>query len=283
MAGLAVCVLGVVRCANPELAGETGGVPSVQRDSSQQAVPVSEANPAGAVGKIANKRVRTELAPALPGASDLCKTGPRAPYSVPVFKGADGRPLKSKIYSVPGFGRTFPDLQEVHIVSARKLGVSPVENREEAEQRKGELVYVGSNPYYTMDSRMSYSIPYLVPRAGDLLQRISRNFLDSLAVKGIPLHTLIVTSVLRTENDVRRLRRFNGNASEESCHRFGTTFDICYNRYNTVSHPDGPERRAVRSDSLKWVLSEVLRDLREQELCYVKYEVKQGCFHITVR
>ena len=120
--------------------------------------------------------------------------------------------MKSKIYSVPGFGRTFPDLQGVHIVAARKWGVSPVEDREEAELRKDELVYVGSNPYYTMDKQMSYSIPYLVPRASDLLQKISRNFLDSLAIKDIPLHTLIVTSVLRTENDVRRLRRFNCNA-----------------------------------------------------------------------
>ena len=64
------------------------------------------------------------------------KTGLHTPYSIPVFKEADGRPLKSKIYSVPGFGRTFPDLQDVHIVAARKWGVSPVEDREEAEMRK---------------------------------------------------------------------------------------------------------------------------------------------------
>ena len=45
---------------------------------------------------------------------------------------------------------------------------------------------------------------------------------------------------------------------------------------------DGPRRRQVRNDTLKWVLSEVLRDMREQKRCLVKYEVKQGCFHITV-
>ena len=174
-------------------------------------------------------------------------------------------------------------LQDVQIVAAQKWGVTPVEDRKEAELRKDELVYVGSNPYYSMDDKMNYSIPYLVPRASDLLQKISRNFLDSLVVKGIPLHTLIVTSVLRTESDVRRLRRVNVNASPESCHRYGTTFDICYNRYNVVQNPEGPERRAVRSDSLKWVLSEVLRDVRMAGLCYIKYEVKQGCFHITVR
>ena len=39
----------------------------------------------------------------------------------------------------------------------------------------------------------------------------------------------------------------------------------------------------VGSDTLKMVLSEVLRDLRKQDVCYIKYELKQGCFHITTR
>lgn len=204
-------------------------------------------------------------------------------YVMPCFKDEAGAPRKSRIYSVHSYKDCFPDLQEVQIVAARKWGVTPVKDRAEAEHRKNELVYVGSSPYYRIDKQMHRSIPYLVPRADQLLQRISRNFLDSLAVKGIPLHTLIVTSVLRTEDDVQKLRRHNQNASEQSCHRFGTTFDICYNRYHTVSRPGEPERRAVRNDSLKWVLSEVLRDVRQAGLCYVKYEVKQGCFHITVR
>ena len=188
-----------------------------------------------------------------------------------------------RIYSVASYHQSFPDLQEVQYPAALASGVPPVENRKEAEHRKKDLLFVGANPYYRMDPAMSRSIPYLVPKASHLLQHIGRRFLDSLAVKGIPLHTIVVTSVLRTEEDVRHLRRINGNASEQSCHRFGTTFDISYNRYHTVSPPDEPERRAVRNDSLKLVLSEVLRDARKEGLCYVKYEVKQGCFHITVR
>ena len=34
---------------------------------------------------------------------------------------------------------------------------------------------------------------------------------------------------------------------------------------------------------LKLVLAEVLRDLRKSDKCYIKYELKQGCFHITAR
>ena len=201
----------------------------------------------------------------------------------PSFRRQDGTPLRHKIYSVSSYHNCFPDVQDVHYPVAVANGVPPVKDRDEAELHKTELLYVGANPYYEIDPAMRSSIPYLVPKASLLLQDIGRRFLDSLAVKGIPLHTIIVTSVLRTEADVAHLRRINGNASEQSCHRFATTFDISYNRYHTVSPPDEPQRRAVRNDSLKFILSEVLRDMRENGRCYIKYEVKQGCFHITVR
>lgn len=186
------------------------------------------------------------------------------------------------IRSVAAYHTSFPDVQDVQITAARKWGVTPVADRQEAETRKGDLVFL-SSPYFDVDPRMTTSIPYLVPRANELLQHVGRTFLDSLNVKGVPLHKIIVSSVLRTEDDVRKLRARNGNASEQSCHRYGTTFDIAYNRYTTVSHPDGPKQRVVQNDTLKWVLSEVLRDARQEGLCYIKYEVRQGCFHVTVR
>ncbi len=156
-------------------------------------------------------------------------------------------------------------------------------NRGEFEKNKDKLVYIGSNPYIHLDERMVSSIPYLVPRASELLEHLGKAFMDSLYSKRIPLHKFVVSSVLRTEADVRNLAVGNVNATERSCHMFGTTFDISYNHYYTVSHPDQPERRAVRDDSLKMVLSEVLRDARIEGRCYVRYEVKQPCFHITVR
>lgn len=193
-----------------------------------------------------------------------------------------GRIVKHRINSVPGFSRTFPDNNDVQLVAANTHGVKPVSDREEAERRKKDLVFVGASPYFHVDPLKS-SIPYLVPRAAILLSDIGRAYYDSLQIKGIPLHQIIVTSVLRTRNDVEKLRGHNANATENSCHLYGTTFDICYNRYKTVSPSEGRPRRAVRNDTLKWVLSEVLRDMREANRCYVKYEVKQGCFHITAR
>lgn len=198
-----------------------------------------------------------------------------------IFFDKDGKEVKHRIFSVPHFGNTFPDQQDVQIQAANHYGVKPVQNRDEAEHSKGALVYVGSNPFFYVD-KLNNSIPYLVPRASVLLQDIGRAYFDSLQIKGIPLHKIIVTSILRTKDDVAKLRTRNGNATENSCHLYGTTFDVCYNRYKTVQTAKDP-RRQVRNDSLKWVLSEVLRDFRESGRCLVKYEVNQGCFHITVK
>ena len=201
--------------------------------------------------------------------------------SFSIFFDKNGKEVKHRIFSVPHFGNTFPDQQDVQIVAASRHGVAPVQNREEAEHSKGKLVYVGSNPFFYVD-KLNNSIPYLVPRASVLLQDIGRAYFDSLQIKGIPLHKIIVTSILRTKDDVSKLRTRNGNATENSCHLYGTTFDVCYNRYKQ-SQTEKQPRRQVQDDTLKWVFSEVLRDFREKNRCYIKYEVKQGCFHITVR
>ena len=198
-----------------------------------------------------------------------------------IFFDKDGKEVKHRIFSVPHFGNTFPDQQDVQILAATKHGVKPVQNRLEAENSKGKLVYVGSNPFFYVD-KLNNSIPYLVPRASVLLQDIGRAYFDSLQIKGIPLHKIIVTSILRTKDDVAKLRTRNGNATENSCHLYGTTFDICYNRYKQIQTREQP-RRQVQNDTLKWVFSEVLRDFRNKNRCYIKYEVNQGCFHITVK
>ena len=187
-----------------------------------------------------------------------------------------------KIFSVPDYDKAFPDSQSVQIAAAQKYGVKPVKDDKDAENRKDELVYIGSSPWYHVD-RLSSSSPYLVPRAAVLLQDIGRAFFDSLDAKGVPLHKIITTSVLRTKANVQKLRTRNINATENSCHLYGTTVDICYNRYKTVQDPKGPKRREVTNDTLKWILSEVLRDMRNQGRCYIKYEKKQGCFHLTTR
>ena len=98
-----------------------------------------------------------------------------------IFFDKDGKEVKHRIFSVPHFGNTFPDQQDVQILAATKHGVKPVQNRLEAENSKGKLVYVGSNPFFYVD-KLNNSIPYLVPRASVLLQDIGRAYLDRKSV-----------------------------------------------------------------------------------------------------
>lgn len=186
------------------------------------------------------------------------------------------------IRGVTSYKRSFPDLNEAHLAAAQAIGISPLANREEAENMKEQLVHITNNDFYRVDS-LTHSIPYLVPRASTLLDTIGTNFLDSLTAKGLNPNQIIITSVLRTKDDVKRLRRRNGNASENSAHFYGATFDVSWKRFKKVEEEDERPLQDVNSDTLKLVLSEVLRDLRQADKCYVKYELKQGCFHITVR
>ena len=186
------------------------------------------------------------------------------------------------IRGVVSYKRSFPDLNDKHLEVAKTVGIRPLEDREEAESMKEKLTHITDNEFYVVDS-LTHSIPYLVPRASALLDTIGSNFLDSLAAKGLNPNQVIVTSVLRTQSDVKRLRRRNGNASANSAHCFGATFDVSWKRFKKVEDEDGRPLQDVGSDTVKLVLSEVLRDLRQAEKCYIKYELKQGCFHITAR
>ena len=186
------------------------------------------------------------------------------------------------IKGVISYKRSFGDVNDTHLAAAKKLGVKPLQNREAALKLGGKVVEVKDCELYQVDS-LTHSIPFLVPKASALLDSIGANFLDSLESKGLNPNQVIVTSVLRTLDDVKRLGKRNINASKNSAHVYGTTFDITYKRFHKVEDPDGRPMQDVRADTLKLVLSEVLRDLKKKDMCYIKYELKQACFHITAR
>ncbi|WP_455496799.1 DUF5715 family protein [Coprobacter sp.] len=182
-----------------------------------------------------------------------------------------------KIIPFGRFSRAFNDMNDRHLDAACRLGIAPASSREEALSRGKHLLEISDCEYYKVDS-LTHSIPYLVPKAKDLLETIGKNFIDSLESRGGGSYQILVTSILRVDQDVKRLRKRNGNASANSAHRYGTTFDIAYSRFVTTD-----ERYLIPKEQLKHILAEVLLSLKKQGTCYVKYEVKQGCFHITAR
>ena len=182
------------------------------------------------------------------------------------------------------YATLFNDQNGVQLKAAAKFGIQqPLKNRNEADKVRDGLVRIRDNSHYSI-AKLTHSIPYLTDGAAELLDMIGKNFLDSLESKGLNPNKIIVTSVLRTQEDVKKLQKSgNPNAVSNSAHCYATTFDIAYTYYDKSWFKNFRFCESVEPEILKKVLGEVLRDLRKQKKCYVKYEVKQRCFHITTR
>lgn len=182
------------------------------------------------------------------------------------------------------YASLFNDKNRAHLKSAARFGIKrTLKNRKEANDVKEDLVHIKDNSHYSI-AKLTHSIPYLTDGAAELLDMIGKNFLDSLESKGLNPNRIIVTSVLRTQEDIKKLQKSgNPNAVSNSAHCYATTFDITYARFDKIKYRKFRRYESVERETLKRVLGEVLRDLRKQNKCYVKYEVKQRCFHITTR
>ena len=184
-------------------------------------------------------------------------------------------------HDVKNVPETFPfslaDVNSVQLKAAQQYGLShTLKSREQLDRVSDRLVHITNCPYYRID-RLTHSVPYLTRGASDLLETIGRDFQKSLKKHKLGTYRIIVTSVLRTEEDVRRLMKKNNNAVKKSTHQYATTFDITYSRFD---HINGT--RATLKQ-LKYLLGEVLSQLRDKGRCYVMYEQQQPCFHITSR
>ena len=195
-------------------------------------------------------------------------------------------PNKNKSVEIKelNYAALFNDQNGVQLKSAAQFGIKQtLKNRGEADDVKDGLVRIRSNSHYKI-AKLTHSIPYLTDGAAELLDMIGKNFLDSLESKGLNPNKIIVTSVLRTQEDIEKLQKSgNANAVKNSAHCYATTFDITYARYDKIKFKKLRMCESVEKNTLKKVLGEVLRDLRNQKKCHVKYEMKQKCFHITTR
>lgn len=187
--------------------------------------------------------------------------------------------VKLRLNPIGGsLGRVFNDSNHVHLAVAEEIGVSPIESLSDAWHIRRPVKKIVSCKEYFVDE-LTHSLPYLVPEAYDLLKEIGTRFNDTLQARGGGDYRIKVTSVLRTSTGIKKLRRRNINAVKNSTHQFGTTFDISYAKFIS-----GPSTTVGRTqEDLKNLLAEILKELVAEGKCYVKYERKQSCFHITAR
>lgn len=175
------------------------------------------------------------------------------------------------------YQRTFNDKNDLHLSVATSYGIAPEKVDISADTLSGALECVYTCDYYAIDS-LTHSHPYLVPHAKARLDELGKAFCDTLAARGGGSYRFIVTSVLRQHSDIKKLRRRNRNSTENSAHLYGTTVDITYRRFDKYT-----PQFIIEDIDLKLLLAETLQNFKKEGKCYVKYEVKQGCFHITFR
>ena len=190
---------------------------------------------------------------------------------------------KGVLRSYPGrtfsYSRQFNIPNATHLEAAQAVGIRPCANEEEMRKQKARMRKIRTCHNYMVDE-LEHSLPYLTTNAAEELNRIGEGFADILERNGCPHYRFIVTSVTRTDASVRNLQRSgNINATSNSAHRYGTTFDITYRRF------DKNDRSAdyMTEDNLKLALGQVLLNEQRAGRIYVKYEYKQACFHITSR
>ncbi|MCR5351228.1 MAG: DUF5715 family protein [Bacteroidales bacterium] len=174
------------------------------------------------------------------------------------------------------YATLFNDVNETHLEKARAVGLKKIpEKRSDVDPSR--MSQIADSDFLVLD-KLNYSVPYLTAGAARELNHIAKTFHDSLTRKQFPLYKLVVSSILRTEEDVTRLRKSgNPNASDNSAHCYGTTFDITYTRYFREEETD----EFMQPYELTKVLAEVLRDEKAAGRILVKYERKEHCFHIT--
>jgi hypothetical protein len=163
----------------------------------------------------------------------------------------------------------FADGISAHELAYKKEGIKSQKNSLELRnlESKGVLKRIITNDYYIVRD-MDFSDPLLLHKAADLLTNISRLYMSEIDKAGLKYIPFEITSATRTIESVKRLKQNNDNAIKNSAHLKGKTFDIGY-----INFANYPQQRAL--------FINVLKSFREENKCFVKYEIGQKCFHIT--
>lgn len=180
----------------------------------------------------------------------------------------------------------YKDLNKLHLKYAKANGITGFKSNRDLNENikkyvdKDKLVKIETCDYYVVD-KLTHSHPYLTPDAAKLLEDIGKRFQEKLEDHDLKKRYYQVTSLLRTGESQRKLGRSNVNASENSSHLYGTTFDITYAR--VFKKPKLQEDLEIEDGPAIKLLSEAIGELRKEGRCVVVTERKERCFHITVR
>ena len=211
----------------------------------------------------------------------------KAPPAMPMNRSITGDSMgfiaNAEVHRIPTYieqrplKEIFNDSNHLQLVAAEKNGFKPVNSLRDAYNIDKPLIRIFSCDAYMLDD-LTASVPYLVPKAAQLLKEIGYAFQDSIRHRGGKKYRIKATSVTRTNYSVATLMRRNRAATENSCHRYGTTVDISWVRFDCMD-----PTMVISLEDLKNILAEVVQDFRQQGRCYAIFERWSGCLHVTVR
>jgi hypothetical protein len=181
-------------------------------------------------------------------------------------------------YKQKDFSRKLNDRIVDYSTAAKLKGITVCKDETELKRRisEGKLVKVTSGNSYIVE-KMNFSYPCITGDSKTLLDEIARRLREKSSQKGLNGVKFYITSMTRKTDNVKNLRRFNGNASVNSPHLYGNAFDISYKRFIA--------RKWVLTNCdkkfLKEALAEVIWQLRAENKCWATYEKIQNCFHVV--
>lgn len=160
---------------------------------------------------------------------------------------------------------------DAHLDAAKATGIIPLKSLAHIKSLVGKkkLSSVKKAKGYTI-AKLTYSHPYLTPKAGKVLKEIGQSFYSKSK------KTITVTSITRTLEDQKKLSKVNNNAvtTKLSSHNYGCSFDISYIRFSGKKAPN---------PRLEKILEDLLTKYQKQGKLYYIKEFREHCFHITVR
>lgn len=189
--------------------------------------------------------------------------------------GKECYPYRQSVYS-----RRLKDMLPDYIARSSASGIERCSSLADLLKKavRGEVRRVRDGKGYEIED-LSHSYPYLTKEGKALLKEIGKRFRKKISDTKLRRSDFRVTSMTRTLEKIRKLRKTNSNVSDNSPHFNGNAFDISYVRFTA--------RKWFVTDCdkyyLKEALAEVIWQLREEKKCWATYEINQGCFHVVAR
>jgi hypothetical protein len=190
-----------------------------------------------------------------------------------------------------------------HLAAVRRAGLEPGRSDEELPDymNRGRLVDAQGGDdaayfYYNVKKRYRLLTPDAVRGLGELTAR----FQSTLGrKKPLPPVKIAISSAVRPQQYQADLMARNVNASLETTHAYGASFDIFYDEYFVVLPAPAPSDRAgfiIESLNRRFgfllgaalrrqfqaALAETLMQMQDEGALYAIYEKRQRCYHVTI-